>query len=153
MFGKKNNKKRRGASKKDSAVTILTSGCEFNGKLYCRGASRIGGKVEGQIISDGILVIEEEAIIKAKIKAEEVIIQGLVQGSLEANTKVELTRSSRFDGDIVTPTFVINEGAQFNGRSSMSESTEKSDTTAETLVKSMDILKNKKKPVVLKKEA
>ena len=52
-----------------SAVTILTSGCHFSGKLYCRGSSRIGGKIDGQIISEGLLIVEEEAIITAEIKA------------------------------------------------------------------------------------
>lgn len=104
---------------RDSAVTILTSGCHFNGKLYCRGSSRIGGKIEGEIISEGILIIEESAIINAQIKAEEAIIQGLVKGRLEAKTRVELAQNSRFEGDISTPSLVINEGATFNGRASM----------------------------------
>jgi len=105
---------------RDAAVTILTSGCHFSGKLYCRGSSRIGGKIEGQIISEGILIIEEGATILAEVKADEVIIQGKVNGRLEAKIRVELYPQSRFDGDIVTPVLVINEGAQFNGRSIMS---------------------------------
>jgi len=141
MVGFKKNK-RLGTNIKESAVTILTSGCEFNGKLYCRGSSRIGGKVEGKIISDGILIIEEGATIKAEIKAEEVIIQGDVQGSLEANTRVELTESSRFHGDIITPIFIIREGAQFNGRSSMSENTE-SDDRSEMTIKPVEKLKKR----------
>lgn len=102
-----------------SAVTILTSGCHFSGKLYCRGASRIGGKIEGQIISEGLLIVEEEAIITAEIKADEVVIQGRVQGKLIATGRVELTASSQFDGDISTPTLIVREGAQFNGHSTM----------------------------------
>lgn len=101
------------------AVTILTSGCHFSGKLYCRGASRIGGRIEGQIVSEGLLIIEEEAIITAEIKAEEVIIQGRVDGKLHATGRVELSSSSFFAGDIVTPILVVREGAQFNGHSSM----------------------------------
>ncbi len=113
------NQKRRGASFHDSAVTILTSGCHFNGKLYCRGSSRIGGRIEGQIVSEGMLVIEEEAVIMAEIKAEEAIIQGRVKGKLEATGRVELAATSRFDGDIITPSLIINEGAQFNGSAKM----------------------------------
>src|SRR5262245_2268512 len=51
-----------------NAVTILTTGCHFSGKLYCRGASRIGGKIDGQIVSEGLLIVEEEAVITAEIK-------------------------------------------------------------------------------------
>ena len=127
MFGKnQQNKNGQSAQKKiistgrDAAVTILTSGCHFSGKLYCRGSSRIGGKIEGQIISEGILIIEEGATILAEVKADEVIIQGKVNGRLEAKIRAELYPQSRFDGDISTPVLVINEGAQFNGRSVMS---------------------------------
>lgn len=104
---------------RDNAVTILTSGCHFNGKLYCRGSSRIGGRIEGQIVSEGLLIIEEGAVITAEVSAEEAIIQGEVQGRLKASGRVELCASARFDGDIISPVLIVNEGAQFNGRSCM----------------------------------
>jgi cytoskeletal protein CcmA (bactofilin family) len=102
---------------RETAVTILTSGCHFNGKLYCRGSSRIGGKIEGEIISEGLLIIEEGATILAEVKAEEAIIQGFVRGKIEAKGRVELCNTSRFEGDISSPTLIVHEGAQFNGRS------------------------------------
>lgn len=104
---------------KDYAVTIITSGCHFSGKLYCKGSTRIGGKVDGEIVSEGLLIIEEEAIISADVKAEDIVIQGHLRGTVEANGKVELTASCIYDGDIITPTLVIHEGAQFNGRTTM----------------------------------
>lgn len=112
-----------------NAVTILTTGCHFSGKLYCRGASRIGGKIDGQIISEGLLIIEEEAIITAEIKAEEAIIQGRVQGKLQATGRVELCASSHFDGDITTPSLVVREGALFNGNASMARREEHGNRT------------------------
>lgn len=102
-----------------SAVTILTSGCHFSGKLFCRGSSRIGGKIEGQVVSEGLLIIEEEAVITAEIKADEVIIQGQVKGKLVATSRVELCDTCHFDGDISAPVLIVREGAQFNGRSTM----------------------------------
>ena len=113
------NKQRRGASFHESAVTILTPGCHFEGKLFCRGSSRIGGKIEGEIISKGLLIIEEEALIAAKIVAEEVVIQGKIEGRLEATVRVRLEGTSKFSGDIITPSLVISEGAVFNGTTSM----------------------------------
>lgn len=104
---------------RDAAVTILTSGCHFSGKLFCRGSTRIGGCIDGEIISEGLLIIEEEAKINASVKADEVVIQGRIEGKLEAAGRVELTASSAFSGDILTPILVIREGAQFNGRSKM----------------------------------
>ena len=103
----------------ENSVTILTSGCHFNGRLYCRGSSRIGGRIEGTIVSEGLLIIEEGASIIGEIKAEEAVIQGHVKGKLEAKGRIELHNTARFEGDILTPVLLINEGAIFNGRASM----------------------------------
>ncbi len=113
----KSNKKI--VSSKDSVVTILNSGCHFSGRLYCRGASRIGGRVEGQIVSEGLLIIEESAVVVAEIQAEEVIIQGAVKGRIIAKSRIELSPSSRVDGDLRSPALVVQQGAAFSGRSFM----------------------------------
>ncbi|MBC7660294.1 MAG: polymer-forming cytoskeletal protein [Chitinophagaceae bacterium] len=104
---------------KDFAVTIITGGCHFSGKLYCKGSTRIGGKVEGEIISEGLLIVEEGAIINAECHVEDIVIQGHFKGTLEASGKVELSSSCTFEGDINTGSLVIQEGAQFNGRTKM----------------------------------
>lgn len=119
----KQNDKRRGATVRESSVTILTSGCHFSGKLYCRGSSRIGGQIEGEIVSEGMLIIEEEAKINADIVADEVIIQGSVKGRVESKVRVELAETCRFEGDLITPSLVVFEGAKFNGNSTMVDPT------------------------------
>lgn len=103
----------------ESAVTILTPGCHFSGKLFCKGSSRIGGKIEGEIISEGLLIIEEGALITANITADEAVIQGKVNGQVQASQKVELAPTCVYTGDIVSPKLIIQEGAVFNGSSIM----------------------------------
>ena len=116
---KNQDKQKRTEVVKESAVTILTNGCHFKGKLFCRGSTRIGGKVEGEIVSEGLLIIEHDAVIRANIDADEAIIQGEVDGAIAAKHRVELCAQSRFQGQILTPLIVIREGAQFNGTSRM----------------------------------
>lgn len=100
-------------------VTIITAGCHFNGKLYCRGVSRIGGSIDGEIIAEGLLIIEEDAVIKADIKAVEVVIQGKVEGRLEAENRVELINTGHFTGDLVAPSLHVEDGAILNGTMKM----------------------------------
>ena len=114
---------------RDTPVTILTSGCHFQGKLFCRGSTRIGGLVEGEIVSEGLLIIEEEASIKARVTADEVLIQGHIEGQLEARGRVELCPNGIFEGDIITPILVVQEGAHFNGRAKMPIAPQKSKGT------------------------
>ena len=139
MFGTKEDKKklkRAGASTNSSAVTIISHGCQFTGKLYCRGSSRIGGRIEGEIVSDGLLIIEEEAYVAAKIKVDDILIQGHVRGTLEALGRVELDSSCRFEGEITTPSLIIKDGALFNGRASMPDSKESAKNVEPLLKKS-----------------
>lgn len=120
IFSDKGSKsERRSSAAGDSGVTILTPGCHFTGKLYCRGASRIGGKIEGEVVSEGLLIIEEEAEIQAKITSDEAVVQGRVTGSLVSKKRVKLTESCVFTGDIYTPSLVVSDGALFNGRAYM----------------------------------
>jgi cytoskeletal protein CcmA (bactofilin family) len=102
-----------------SAVTIITAGCEFSGKLHCRGASRIGGEIEGEIVSEGLLIIEEDAKINAVVEAEEVVIQGRMVGRLKAKTRIEICSTGSFEGDMEAPSLVVHEGAIFNGNTRM----------------------------------
>lgn len=148
FFDKSDNPKRRGALSGDSAVTILTPGCHFSGKLYCKGSSRIGGRIEGELVSEGFLIIEEEAVIQANVKADEAIIQGKVKGCLEAKVRVELAETAHFEGDLITPSLVVNEGARFDGRASMRPKEDKldvrlpagvEDLRKKTVLKNMDI--------------
>ncbi len=158
MFNREKNEKtgkgRTSDANLNAAVTILTNGCQFTGKMYCRGSSRIGGKIEGQIISEGLLIVEEEAMISADIQAEDAIIQGKVKGKLAAKGRVELCSSGKFEGDIQTPVLIIREGAQFNGRSIMSlesEEEKKKSSTKENTSKVGalgDTKANRKVPVI-----
>lgn len=123
MFGndKSNNqdKTKRGATVKDMGVTILTSGCHFSGKLYCRGATRIGGTIEGQVIAEGLLVIEDEAVVTGTINAEDVVVHGRIEGNIDGRHRIEMCATADVQADISTPSLVVHDGALFNGRTLM----------------------------------
>lgn len=122
MFGKERSPTlatRINGKQQSGGITILTSGCHFNGKLICRGATRIGGQVEGQIIAEGLLIIEQDAIVNGDIVAEEMMIHGEVIGIIEVKKKCELSSTARVQADIQTNSLVIHQGAIFNGRSEM----------------------------------
>ena len=115
----KNNSKRKGASVRDVSVTILTSGCHFEGKLHCKGTSRVGGKIKGTLVSEGLLIVEEEAVIEADMHVDEIVVLGRASGKLKANKRIELHAGSIFKGEIISPALVVREGAKFDGKATM----------------------------------
>lgn len=100
---------------------LLDRGCSFEGKLMFDGTVQINGDFKGEVLSDGTLVIGTDAQINAKIQVDTIIIDGAVQGTIEAKRKIELHRGSRLVGNIITPTIVIEEGAIFQGQCQMAD--------------------------------
>jgi cytoskeletal protein CcmA (bactofilin family) len=90
-------------------------GVTLTGKLSFTGVLRIDGKFTGDIDSDGILIVGQDACIESTIKVGSAFISGEVKGTVEALTKVELIAPCRIYGDIKTPKLVIHEGAFFEG--------------------------------------
>jgi|GEM_PF-4771460 len=99
----------------DTTVTILTTGCNFIGKLYCQGSTRIAGEIEGEVISEGLLVVEQTALIKGDITADEVVVHGRVEGSIKSKGRVSLAPNCLIDGDVYSKSLVMAEGAALNG--------------------------------------
>ncbi len=123
--------KRKGATIQESSETILAASSHFKGKLYCKGISRIAGKIEGEIISEGLVVLEEAAEIDAIIHGEEVCIAGNMRGTVYASRKVELLPTCCFEGSLHTPVLVVQEGAHMQGQIKMEAAEPLSSTLAQ----------------------
>ncbi len=76
--------------------------------------------VDGDIISPATVTISREAKVKARIKAESVIIYGNVEGDIHAATRAVLKSTATLVGDIYAPRVLVEEGATFSGKSHVS---------------------------------
>jgi len=94
---------------------------------------RIDGDFQGEVYGQGSLVIGEGALVKANIAVTSVYIGGNVQGSIDVKEKINIHSTGKFYGDVRTPVFIMEEGALFDGRSQMTEATEKKITVAEAV--------------------
>lgn len=100
---------------------LLDRGCSFEGKLMFDGTVQINGDFRGEILSDGTLVVGSEAHVHARIQVDTLIVDGQVQGAVEAKGKIELHRGCRLLATIVAPTLIVEEGALFQGQCTMME--------------------------------
>ena len=82
-------------------TTVLTSDCEFKGALAFSGELELHGRLEGTIESEGgALTVGEQALIKAEIKVNDVLIYGKVQGNIYATGRIELRGKAEVYGDL-----------------------------------------------------
>ncbi|MFO8052529.1 MAG: polymer-forming cytoskeletal protein [Candidatus Omnitrophota bacterium] len=81
---------------------------------------RINGEFDGDLTTKGSLIIGETASVKAKIKGENVVVSGKVNGTIKADS-IKLFSTAELYGDVQTTKISIEEGAVFDGRCQMSD--------------------------------
>ena len=96
--------------------TILGPDASFKGELTFEKGMRLLGKFEGQITSEGQLMVAEGATLNGDVKAAGIRIDGQVKGNLQASSKIQLAASARLEGDIQTNRLEVAEGAVLIGR-------------------------------------
>lgn len=116
MFGRSSRKK---AIRHDEITAFLGAGTQYNGQFDFQGIVRIDGGVNGDINSDGTLVLGEGGCVEGRIRVDTLISNGRIKGDVEAFTRVVLNKSSNLEGNVRSPSVVIEEGAIINGQVSM----------------------------------
>lgn len=102
-------------------VIDIETGMQGNVKFSGPVNLRISGKFEGELESEGVLIISEKADVKAKIiKGEDIKIVGKVVGDIVGTKRVELSTPAKVVGDIKTPILVVNEGVMLKGHCEVS---------------------------------
>ncbi len=97
-------------------MTLIGQSVVIKGELSCNEDLYIDGRVEGTIDPKGNrLTIGSNGRVKANIVACAVVVQGKLEGNIQASDRVELKQSASVIGDIVTQRISIEEGASFKG--------------------------------------
>ena len=97
-------------------VSILSGGVKIEGNLSSDGNVRIDGNV---ISINGNLTIGESAKIVGEVLATNITLGGYIEGKVNASENLRLEAKSSLKGDLITKRLVIEEGARFDGHSSM----------------------------------
>jgi len=96
---------------------ILSSDVEIKGSIKFQKELLIDGKVEGDINSDGILTVGENAEIRGEIKTKSITVYGKVHGNITVSERCELKSKCVLQGDLKAARLTIEEGATFIGKS------------------------------------
>ena len=97
-------------------MTFIGKSIVIKGELSCSEDLYIDGQVEGTIDQKGNrLTIGLNGRVKANVNACAVIVQGKLEGNIQASERVDLKQSAVVMGDIATQRISIDEGAYFKG--------------------------------------
>lgn len=98
---------------------LIQEGCEFKGKLSFEGVLRLGGRFEGEIFTNDILIIEDSGFVSGNVLADVVIVSGKVVGDINAKNKIEIYKPAMIKGNLSAPSISMEEGVVFDGNTKM----------------------------------
>lgn len=99
--------------------TILAPDINFRGTIRFTKPFMIRGVVTGSIDATSDLVVDNDAVVTAGINASRVLVRGRVEGDITAKEIVFVTASGSVNGDIVSKEVVLEPGAHFSGKCTM----------------------------------
>jgi len=106
----------------ENPYTTLGKDTDFEGTLKFKEGLKIEGRFKGDITSDGNLIIGKTGEVNAEIKVGSIIVEGKINGNIEATDLIEFRSTAEMRGDIKASKLKIDEGVVFVGKSDVQAS-------------------------------
>ena len=124
MFSKKTNHEATpnlrvvegGKTKGPRGISMLGDGCSFQGKMFLQGESRVGGKVQGSVYSDGFLTLETTSHIEGEVFGSSIHLNGTILGNVVAKELLIVSSTARVVGELKAKRLVVEDGGKIEGK-------------------------------------
>jgi cytoskeletal protein CcmA (bactofilin family) len=102
--------------------TIVTGEANFKAMM------RVDGHLSGRVSSSsGTLIVGANGKVDANIEVAVAVIHGTINGDIIATQRLELGRAAKVNGNIQTPSLIIEQGAIFEGSCKMLQMSQAAD--------------------------
>ena len=109
---------------------FVGGGTVVTGEANFKAMMRVDGHLSGRVSSSsGTLIVGANGKVDANIEVAVAVIHGTINGDIIATQRLELGRAAKVNGNIQTPSLIIEQGAIFEGTCKMlqmSQAAEKS---------------------------
>lgn len=106
----------RTPDRRSAPESVIAAGLTIEGTVSGSGDVRIAGQFHGDVHVEGSLTIEAGARMVGSVRASTVIIDGELQGNIEAATRVELHASGVLNGNLNTGSLTVAAGSRMRGQ-------------------------------------
>lgn len=96
--------------------TVIGENVVIKGSISFPQFLRIDGSFEGEILSQGKIVIGPTGKVKADLTLQEAYISGKVEGNVTVTEKLVLRGRAEVKGDITAPSISVDEGVSIQGQ-------------------------------------
>jgi cytoskeletal protein CcmA (bactofilin family) len=99
---------------------FVGGGTDVTGEANFKAMMKVDGHFSGRITSSsGTLIVGNNGTVDANIEVAVAVIHGTINGDIIATQRLELGRAAKVNGNIQTPSLVIEQGAIFEGSCKM----------------------------------
>ena len=111
---------RRESKPQNRIDSLIGATTRIEGNVFFSGGLRVDGAVRGNVAGlpdqPATLVVSEQARIDGEVQAAHVVVNGTINGPVDARETLELQAGSRVKGDIHYKSIEIQQGAVIEGR-------------------------------------
>jgi cytoskeletal protein CcmA (bactofilin family) len=100
----------------EQSVATLGKSVQVIGRVTSSQDLYVNGDLDGAVEAlNHTVTVGPEGTVRASIKARVVVVHGILVGNVEAADKMEISKDARLEGDVRTPSIVVEDGAYFKG--------------------------------------
>ena len=104
---------------------FVGGGTVVTGEANFKAMMRVDGHLSGRVSSSsGTLIVGANGKVDANIEVAVAVIHGTINGDIIATQRLELGRAAKVNGNIQTPSLIIEQGAVFEGSCKMLQMTQ-----------------------------
>ncbi len=100
----------------DEMKTVLTEDVDITGSIKCSASVQMAGRLQGDLVTQGDVVIEKTAMIKGNVTGNSAVVLGQVQGNISVRERIELKSNARVVGDLRAKRLVVEDGVMLTGK-------------------------------------
>ena len=105
----------------ETFISIIGPGMIVVGECETDGTIRIEGTVQGAVRAGKAVVVGKDGVIDGDVSTQDAVISGRVNGTLVAESRLELQATCTIDGEVCARRMQLEEGAVLNGTVRMGE--------------------------------
>lgn len=102
-----------------SAVTLISKLTQIKGDLETDSDIRIDGRIEGNVVTKGRLIIGATGNVKGDVSCQNAEVAGSITGKVQVADLFSLLSTSNFEGELITSKLMVEPGANFTATCKM----------------------------------
>ncbi len=115
----------------EAVISIVGPGMKIVGDCQTDGTIRIEGAIDGSVRAGKAVVVGKDGFVDGDIHTQDAVISGRVQGTVIAESRLELQATCQIDGRVRARRLQLEEGAILNGTVEMGDAPPDAGVSAE----------------------